>query len=94
MLTREQIKDFICENAPDECEVIPLFDDPDEAIVGIARGDDMVAKIVYDEDEIISILMIRDGMSYEDASEFYDFNIAGTKFGNTEILYLNRLPKR
>ena len=37
--------------------------------------------MVYSVEKVLEILMTRDGMSYEDAREFYEFNIVGAYVG-------------
>lgn len=54
----------------------------DNALIGISeRG-----LAVYEKNLIIDILMTRDSMSYEDAVEFYDYNIAGLGGENMPVL--------
>lgn len=48
-----------------------MFDDLDDAIVGVSTSDN----VVYEFDKIIQILMERDGMTYEEAVEYFDYNI-------------------
>lgn len=62
-----------------------LLDGYDEAIIGIAMRCGQEAVVAYDEDKIVEILM-RD-MDYDEAYEFYSFNIAGAYVGpNTPML--------
>jgi len=65
----------------------------DGAIIGPAMvwsGQTMDKRLVYDAEEIRSILMARDGMSHEDAREFIEFNIEGAYVGpNTPVLVWN-----
>lgn len=51
------------------------------AFVGLAErcGSPLVA--VYDRDACIRLLASRDGMSEEDAEEFFDFNVIGAYVG-------------
>ena len=42
----------------------------DDAIIGVAGE-----KIVYSRIKCINILITRDGMSYEEASEYFDLNV-------------------
>ena len=56
----------------------------DEAIIGPAyiwRDKTTVEVLVYDAEEMRSILMKRDGMSHEDAREFIEYNIEGAYIG-------------
>ena len=43
---------------------------------------------VYDRDKCIEILMKRDGMSREDAEEFFDFNVIGAWVGEHTPVFL------
>jgi len=44
--------------------------------------------VVYTTEEILKILMERDKMSYDEASEYFDFNVAGAYMGVYTPLYL------
>ena len=60
------------------------YDGYDEAIIGPAyiwRDSTRVYVLVYDAETIRDILIIRDGMSLEDAREFIEFNIEGGYLG-------------
>jgi len=59
-----------------------LFLDPesfDAAIMGIVKTP-TTAYVLYNEDAVIELL-VSDGMSYDDAYEYYDFNIRGAWVG-------------
>ena len=45
---------------------------------------------VYCKDTILSVLQKKDKMSYEDAMEYFNYNIAGSWVGNGTPLYLER----
>lgn len=49
----------------------------DEALIGLTEGHGGT-RAVYDSEKCIEQLMSGDGMSYEDASEFFSFNTLGT----------------
>ena len=52
----------------------------DEAIIGMGeRFHDSF--VVYDHDKVLGILMERDGMTQEEAQEYYEFNIVGAWVG-------------
>ena len=52
----------------------------DDAIIG--RGERFHDTfVVYDLDKLLGILMERDGMTEEEAREFYEFNIVGAWVG-------------
>lgn len=49
----------------------------DEAILGTAKRCGQTDIIAYDVAKIIDILMTRDGMDYDEAIEYFEFNILG-----------------
>lgn len=53
----------------------------DEAIIGITQGTNNGGLLVYDQGKIVKILMERDGMTNDEAYEYYAFNIAGAYVG-------------
>ena len=61
------------------------WSDLDKAILGTTltyQDGKRVPVFVYSGEEIISILMDRDGMTRDEALEFVDFNIEGAYTGN------------
>jgi hypothetical protein len=59
----------------------------DEAIIGMARQFNQTL-VVYDEDKCLSILMERDGMTEEEAIEFFEFNVVGAYVGGGTPVYV------
>ena len=60
----------------------------DDAIIGF---DEVGRRLVYDIDKVINILVI-DGMTYDEAVKFYDFEILDAYFGEgTPIFVKNYL---
>ena len=68
-MTIEEMKEF--------AEGAIILDGLDEAIMGIAEEFGNGYRIVYSKSNIFSILMNRDGMTEEEAIEFYEYNILG-----------------
>lgn len=66
------------------------WDDLDEAIIGPAmvwQKNSHIEVLVYNAEVIRNILMSRDGMDFEEAREFIEFNIEGAYIGpDTPIL--------
>jgi hypothetical protein len=62
----------------------------DEAIIGMAERCSQPTLIVYDAEKIIEILMEQGPMSYEDALEFFNFNISGAWVGEHTPLFMWR----
>jgi hypothetical protein len=68
-MTIEEMKEF--------AEGAIILDGLDEAIMGIAEEFGNGYRIVYSKSKIFGILMNRDGMTEEEAIEFYEYNILG-----------------
>lgn len=66
-----------------ECLLADGFDD---AIIGISSGSS--PKAVYSVNKVIEILM-KEGMSHEEAIEHFDFNIAGSYAGEKTPIFVN-----
>ena len=47
---------------------------------------------VYDYEKCIQVLVERDGMTREDAEEFFDFNVVGAYVGENTPIFLYTLP--
>ena len=61
-----------------------LVDGHDDALAGY----DTQGRAIYFVDAIIGRLMQRDGMTHEEAIEFFDFNIAGAYVGEYTPIYM------
>lgn len=66
-----------------------VLDGFNDAIIGIVEEFGNGPRILYSRDKILEILQNRDEMSFQDAIDFYDFNILGMYAGeqNPVILY-------
>jgi hypothetical protein len=62
----------------------------DDAFLGVAYRDDVFVA-VYSRDKIIDILMQRDGMTEEDASDYFEFNIEGAYVGPQTPIYVEQM---
>lgn len=60
----------------------------DEAIIGIGSRCGQKDLIIYDIDKVIWILMQRDGMTDEEAVEFFEFNIQGSWQGEETPIWM------
>lgn len=77
MPTREQIDTWF----NDAGESILLMDGFDDAFIGFTTPFNMPTLAVYSHAKMINVLMFRDGMSYEDADEYIEFNCIGAYVG-------------
>ena len=78
-------KDIIDLYADDEPEML-FADGYDSAIEGVV-WDGERTRVVYRMESILEILMDQ-GMTYDEASEYFDFNVAGSHVGVYTPLYL------
>ena len=57
------------------------------ALIGFVEGCGRSTVALYDRNKCIDILINRDGMSYEEAVEYFDFNVVGAHMGNNTPLF-------
>ena len=86
MLGREKLEEWVS----DFNEQALFADGFEDAIIGVAERCGMAAVIVYDSEKCIDILMKRDGMSRDEAIEFFNFNTLGAYMGVNTPLFLTR----
>jgi len=79
-MTREEIAEI----NPDAL----LCDGFDEAIIGMAERINLGPVVAYDVDKILNIMVERDGMTYEEAIEYFDYNILGAWMGENTPVYI------
>ena len=83
-MTREE-----CVEAAGGDDEILFADGFDEAILGVAqRFNDLF--VVYDKQKVINIMVKRDGMTHQEALEFFDFNIVGAFVGPYTPAFVDR----
>jgi formylmethanofuran dehydrogenase subunit E len=80
MIDKEQLMEIL---ADEECLTADGFED---ALVGCTYGANVVA--VYDINKMIEVL-IEEGMEYEDAVEFLNYNVVGAYVGEKTPQYIN-----
>lgn len=61
----------------------------DDAIIGIAQRHGSDPLVAYSISKCIKVLMERDGMSREDAQEFFDFNVLGAWVGEGTPIFID-----
>lgn len=60
----------------------------DDCIIGIASRIGQPDLISYDVNKIIKVLQDRDGMEYDEALEYFDFNIIGAYMGEHTPIFI------
>jgi len=61
----------------------------DEAIIGSITSYGRGETVLYSTQKIIEVMMERDGMTAEDAIEFFNYNIIGSYNGDGMPAFLN-----
>jgi hypothetical protein len=80
--------EIITENYPDE-EFLSA-DGFEDAIIGVAQiKQTSESVLVYSRTLCIDILMQRDKMSYEEAVEYFDFNVEGAYMGEKTPIWVD-----
>lgn len=82
----DEILDYISNLNPDALKVTGF----DEAIIGVTSRMKMKVLLAYDVGTIIDILIERDGMTFEEAREYYEFNIFGAWLGEGSPIFIDR----
>jgi len=67
-----------------------FYDGLDEAILGVADRFNMSTVVAYDFDKVIDIFMKRDGMTYDEAYEYFNFNVIGGWNGEKTPLFIRK----
>lgn len=83
------IEEFINEVAADD--QVLLADGLDAAFIGLTFNSNNEQVAVYSKDRVIEVLMLRDGMGYYDALEFFEFNIAQAFVGPRTPIYVSTI---
>ena len=71
-----------------------LADGFDRCIIGITdswSGASRPTRVVYSVEKIIDQLMTEDGLSYEEADEHFEFNVAGSYVGEHTPVFVRAL---
>ena len=67
-----------------------LADGFEGAFIGMCERFGMQPVAAYDRDKCIDILIQRDRMTYEEAVEFFDFNVIGAWVGDLTPVFVTR----
>jgi hypothetical protein len=67
-----------------------LCDGFDEAIIGMAERINLGPVVAYDVDKMLEIMVERDGMSYQEAMEYFDYNIIGAWMGENTPIFITK----
>ena len=79
-------RDLIAEYYPDLVVLDPLY--YDKAIIGVVNRIGIEA-VCYSSDRILDILVEEEGMSEEEAVEYFEYNIIGAYMGEHSPMFLS-----
>lgn len=79
--TPKKAKQTLRERIAEIDEEILFADGFEDALLGTSTQFNRGPVALYDWDKCVEILMKRDGMTYEEAVEWMDFNVTGAWFG-------------
>lgn len=63
------------------------------AVIGIATRAGGLRVVCYSVEKVIEVLMTRDGMTEEEAYEFYEFNIVGAWMGDKTPIFVETIEE-
>ena len=75
-------------------EEMLFADGYEDALIGYVERFGMEPIALYDRNKCIQILMKRDGMSFEEASEFFAFNTIGAWMGDSTPAFATIIPRK
>ena len=76
----------------DEDEKMVKADGLEDAIIGVGSRINMPEVLIYSYDKCVDIFIKRDGMTYEEAVEWMEFNVVGAWVGETTPIFVHEIP--
>ena len=70
-----------------------IWDGYDDCIIGVGTRCGMTDVFIYDKHKMITTLVRRDDMTYDEALEFINFNIAGAFMGEDTPILVDRMTR-
>lgn len=70
-----KIQNYLEENYPHDIDKILLADGFDDAFLGVVESFGVAPKACYDTVGCLDILMVRDNMTYDEAVEYFNYNV-------------------
>ena len=83
-MMRQEGMDYLSEETP----AALLADGFEDAIIGLCEVFNRPLLAAYDRSKCIDILMERDGMTGEEAEEYFSFNVSGAWHGDGTPVYV------
>lgn len=86
-MTKDEIAELVSEENPEAL----LAEGFEEAFVGVARRCGQPTLAVYSIQKAIRLLMRRDGMHFDEAVEYFEFNTLGAWLGPHTPIWIEEL---
>ena len=86
-VTRQDIQDALESRG----ESVLLCDGFDEAFIGLSQRINEPLLAVYSYEKMVDVLMKRDGMDYDEATDYLDFNVLGAWVGEQTPIIVTSL---
>ena len=83
------IRERLQENYPDVELLFMSEPEYDEAIIGVIEGKAHALAVAYDLEKILNIL-VKCGMSYEEALEYWSYNQVDAYYGEHTWVFVNK----
>jgi hypothetical protein len=87
-ITREYIVEHIEQHAPDEFDDLLIADGFEQAFLGLAFKFSNMLGVAYSRNKCLEILVERDGMSPDEAEEYFQFNVEGAYVGEYTPVFI------
>jgi len=78
---KDGIANYLKDNYSDFVDDILLADGFEEAFLGVSESYGLKPRACYDIGKCLDILVERDGMTLEEANEYFNFNVVGAYVG-------------
>jgi hypothetical protein len=89
-MTGAEMRQRIAEEAEIGEYTVIFADGFEDALLGVVQQFSNTPVVCYDYDKCIEVLMSRDGMPYEEAVEYFEFNTIGAWVGTSTPFFLIR----
>jgi len=86
-VTRDEIETYFEEHWPEETFL--LADGFEDAFIGVVYGKMREPVACYDRAKCIDVMVKRDGMTLEDAEEYFGFNVVDAWMGEKTPMFLD-----
>lgn len=77
----------------DDLDDVLFADGFDEALLGVIRRPGQKPIAIYDTETCIEILIVRDGLSMEEAIEYFEYNVSGAWVGEGTPGFLEQVEQ-